>query len=207
MLLLDEPFGALDKKLRESMQVEVRLLQKELNITMIFVTHDQEEALTLADRIAVMRDGRIEQMGTPTEIYEYPRSRFVADFIGVSNFFRGRVEAKQEGRLLVVTEKRMKLWVSPPRDREIWVGETLQLALRPEKVKIDAHRPAREWNAYPSTIAHIIYLGAVTHYYVTTEPEDALIVYVQNTIRIVRTRPHRSPSAMPFMSPGGQRRC
>jgi energy-coupling factor transporter ATP-binding protein EcfA2 len=85
VLLLDEPFGALDKKLRKSMQVELRLLQKELNITTIFITHDQEEALTLADRIAVMRDGPIEQMGPPTEIYEYPRSRFAADFIGVSN--------------------------------------------------------------------------------------------------------------------------
>jgi spermidine/putrescine transport system ATP-binding protein len=132
--------------------VELRLLQA-LNITTIFVTHDQEEALALAD------------------------------FIGVSNFFQGRVEAKQEGRLLVVTENRMKLWVSPPRHRRIRVGETLQLALRPEKVKIEAHRPAREWNAYPPTIAHIIYLGAVTHYYVKTEPEDALIVYVQNQDR------------------------
>jgi spermidine/putrescine ABC transporter ATP-binding subunit len=183
VLLLDEPFGALDKKLRESMQVELRLLQKELNITTIFVTHDQEEAFTLADRIAVMRDGHIEQMGTPTEIYEYPRSRFVADFIGVSNFFEGRVEAQPEGRLLVATENQMKLWVSPPSDRKIRVGETLQLAVRPEKVKIDAHRPAGEWNAYPSTIANIIYLGAVTHYDVKTEPGEALIVYVQNQDR------------------------
>jgi len=85
VLLLDEPFGALDKKLRERMQVKVRLLQQQLGITTIFVTHDQEEALMLAERIAVMRDGHIEQIGTPTQVYESPRSRFVDDFIGVSN--------------------------------------------------------------------------------------------------------------------------
>jgi putative spermidine/putrescine transport system ATP-binding protein len=88
-LLLDEPFGALDKKLRENMQIEMRQLQQRLGITTLMVTHDQDEALTLSDRIAVMRAGRIEQFGTPTEIYERPVSRFVANFIGTSNFFRG----------------------------------------------------------------------------------------------------------------------
>ena len=112
VLLLDEPFGALDKKLRESMQVELRLLQRELKITMIFVTHDQEEALTLSDRIAVMRDGHVEQMGTPTEVYETPRSAFVADFIGISNFLRGCVEMVQDGHLLVVTDQGLTIRVA-----------------------------------------------------------------------------------------------
>src|SRR5262249_10273224 len=93
VLLLDQPLGALDKKLREQMQVELRLLQRTVGITTIFVTHDQEEALTLADRIAVMEHGEIVQSGTPSEIYERPRSRFVSDFIGISNFLEGRVVA------------------------------------------------------------------------------------------------------------------
>src|SRR5271156_4774080 len=92
LLLLDEPLGALDKSLRESMQVELRALQRRLGITTIMVTHDQEEALTLADQVAIMRNGQLEQLGSPTEVYQQPVSRFVAGFIGVSNFFRGRVE-------------------------------------------------------------------------------------------------------------------
>ena len=91
VLLLDEPLGALDKKLRESMQVELKALQRTLGVTTIFVTHDQEEALTLSDRVAVMNDGRIEQLDTPVEVYERPRTRFVSDFIGVSNFLEGEV--------------------------------------------------------------------------------------------------------------------
>ena len=97
MLLLDEPFGALDKKLRENMQIEMRQLQQRLGITTLMVTHDQDEALTLSDRIAVMRAGKIEQFGTPTEIYERPVSRFVASFIGTSNFFSGRVTGAADG--------------------------------------------------------------------------------------------------------------
>src|SRR5215467_5242561 len=91
VLLLDEPLGALDKMLREEMQVELRQLQRRLGITAVFVTHDQEEALTLSDRVAVMRDGRLEQVGAPREIYERPASEFVAGFLGASNFFDGRV--------------------------------------------------------------------------------------------------------------------
>ena len=98
MLLLDEPLGALDKSLRESMQVELRLLQRRLGITTVMVTHDQDEALTLADRIVVMRDGRLEQVGSPAEVYQYPATRFVAGFLGVSNFFQGTVEGRAGDR-------------------------------------------------------------------------------------------------------------
>src|SRR4029450_4380069 len=99
--LLDEPLAALDKKLREQMQVEIRALQREVGITTIFVTHDQEGALTLADRIAVMERGEIVQIGPPTEIYERPRSRFVSDFIGISNFLTGPIVARAPGVLNV----------------------------------------------------------------------------------------------------------
>jgi spermidine/putrescine ABC transporter ATP-binding subunit len=180
VLLLDEPFGALDKKLRESMQVELRLLQRELNITMIFVTHDQEEALTLSDRIAVMRDGRVAQVGTPAEIYESPRSAFVADFIGVSNFLRGRVEGRQDGQLLVVTEKGLIIRVNLPPERDVRGGDMLQLALRPEKVDMASVPMTAEANTCTGKIKHIVYLGTVTHYYVTSEHGDAFVVYWQN---------------------------
>jgi spermidine/putrescine ABC transporter ATP-binding subunit len=190
VLLLDEPFGALDKKLRESMQVELRLLQRELNITMIFVTHDQEEALTLSDRIAVMHNGHVEQIGTPTEIYERPYSRFVADFIGVSNFFRGRVEAIEAGQIVVITDNHLRLWVPPADGKKVRVGDTCQIALRPEKISLSRHRPAAEQHVTAAVIKHIVYLGTVTHYYVKTEEGEDLVVYVQNQ--------DNSPIHLPF---------
>ncbi|HEX9869393.1 MAG TPA: ABC transporter ATP-binding protein, partial [Candidatus Tectomicrobia bacterium] len=180
VLLLDEPFGALDKKLRENMQVELRLIQRELQITMIFVTHDQEEALTLSDRIAIMRDGHVEQVGTPTEVYESPRSAFVADFIGVSNFLQGRVEMVQDGHLLVVTDKGLKLRVTCAPGRQVRKGDRLQLALRPEKVDISSSPMAAEANTCTGTIRHIVYLGTVTHYYVTSETGEAFVIFRQN---------------------------
>jgi putative spermidine/putrescine transport system ATP-binding protein len=180
VLLLDEPFGALDKKLRERLQVELRLLQQQLNITTVFVTHDQEEALTLADRIAVMRGGRIEQIGTPSDIYEAPRSRFVADFIGVSNFFEAQVEGAGTGGLQVNTTRGISMWVTPPPGRNIRVGDTLQLALRPEKVLLATpDRQARQ-HAHTATIQHIVYLGTSTHYYLGTEAGEDIVAYVQN---------------------------
>lgn len=179
VLLLDEPFGALDKKLREGMQVELRLLQQELRITTIFVTHDQEEALTLADRIAVMQNGRIAQIGTPQEVYEYPRSRFVADFIGVSNFLKGRIETVTAEQILVHTERGMRIWVTLTPQQNVRVGQTVHLVLRPEKIKIGA-QGRKEPNIFTATITHIVYLGTVTHYYVKTVEGENLIVYTQN---------------------------
>src|SRR4029077_221303 len=101
LLLLDEPLGALDKSLRQSMQVELRALQRRLGITTVMVPHDQDEALTLADRIVIMRDGQIEQVGPPEEVYQRPLSRFTASFLGASNFFRGRVTRDESGALAV----------------------------------------------------------------------------------------------------------
>ena len=180
VLLLDEPFGALDKKLRESMQVELRLLQRQLNITMVFVTHDQEEALTLSDRIAVMRHGRVEQVGTPTEIYESPRTAFVADFIGVSNFLNGHVEAIRDGYPLVVTAKGLKVRVSPASGREVRQGDRLHLALRPEKVHMTSSPVTEGDNTCAGTIRHVVYLGTVTHYYVSSAEGEAFVIYQQN---------------------------
>ena len=137
VLLLDEPLGALDKNLREEMQVELRSLQQNLGIATVFVTHDQEEALTLSDTIAVMRDGRIEQCGSPSEVYERPVNRFVATFLGASNVLRGRIigtgsEARIETGGIIV----------PVGDASGHPGDEVELAIRPERISVARHGTA-----------------------------------------------------------------
>ena len=176
VLLLDEPLGALDKKLREQMQIEIRALQRALGITTIFVTHDQEEALTLADRIAVMENGEIVQIGTPTEIYERPRSRFVSDFIGVSNFLAGRV-VERRGETVSVEVGAFRLQATGGDG--LAPGDRVEVAVRPEKIHLSADPPAHP-NAVRGQIENVVYLGAVTFYYLRLEGELRLIVMEQN---------------------------
>jgi putative spermidine/putrescine transport system ATP-binding protein len=177
VLLLDEPFGALDKKLRENMQIEMRQLQRRLGITTLMVTHDQDEALTLSDRIAVMYAGRIEQLGTPTEIYERPVSRFVAGFIGTSNFFTGRVSGRVNGGYTVECADGVKLGFNgmPPAEPNVTV------ALRPEGIQLS---PASDTDIAPNkmrtTIEQIVYRGLSTHYYLRRPDNEPLIVVRQN---------------------------
>ena len=156
-LLLDEPLGALDLKLRQGMQVELKEMQRELGITFIFVTHDQEEALTLSDRIAVFNEGRIEQLGTPQEIYENPQSPFVADFVGTSNLFTAE-EAKR------------MLKLEGPR------------SLRPEKITL--HKPGTKTVAgtvsLPGKVSEVIYLGTSTRLLVDLDHGYRLNVLEQN---------------------------
>jgi len=177
VLLLDEPLGALDKKLREEMQVEIKQLQREVRITTIFVTHDQEEALTLSDRIAVMEGGEIIQVGTPTEIYERPRSRFVSDFIGVSNFLPGRVVAREEGVVTVETDGGMRLVAAA--GTEVAIGAPVELAVRPEKIRIGA-TPGAARNGFRGTVERVVYLGCVTYYHVRLNGKLPLMVMTQN---------------------------
>lgn len=132
VLLLDEPLGALDLKLRKQMQIELKRLQKKLGITFIYVTHDQEEALTMSDRIAVMHDGILEQLDSPTKIYEHPKTRFVAGFIGESNIFDGKVVAK-EGDVLTVETEAGGLQVVGP---DFAVGEKMHISIRPEYLEV-----------------------------------------------------------------------
>ncbi|MCI1208729.1 MAG: ABC transporter ATP-binding protein [Treponema sp.] len=131
VLLLDEPLGALDLKLRKQMQLELKRLQKKLNITFVYVTHDQEEALTMSDRIAVMHDGIIDQIGTPDEIYERPATKFVATFIGESNVFDGTVKNTERGVVTVGIE----VGDVKTKGKEFKTGEFVTLSVRPEKVK------------------------------------------------------------------------
>ena len=132
VLRLDEPLGALDLKLRKQMQIELKRLQKKLGITFIYVTHDQEEALTMSDRIAVMRDGRIEQLATPMEIYEHPITRFVAGFIGESNIFDGKV-VKNDGGLLTVETDAGNILVN---GEDFSAGEEMHVSIRSEYLEI-----------------------------------------------------------------------
>ena len=155
VLLLDEPLGALDLKLRKQMQIELKRLQKKLGITFVYVTHDQEEALTMSDRIAVMNAGVIEQLGTPMEIYDHPLTRFVAGFIGESNIFDGTVTAV-EGDLLRVDTPAGKLLT---RGSGFAVGEEMHVSIRPEYLE------AGERNAdgfdLPARIKDFTYMGTV----------------------------------------------
>ncbi len=152
LLLLDEPFGALDRKLREGLQLEVRRLQQRLGITTIFITHDQEEALILSDRIVVMDRGGIEQIGTPGDVYDRPTSRFVADFVGESTIFTGRVVSSTNGTSIVLLDGGLRLTASGEWERERQVG----VLFRPERL-----RPSdgSEANIFAGTVVERIFIG------------------------------------------------
>ena len=174
VLLLDEPLGALDKGLRESMQVELRQLQQRLGITTVIVTHDQEEALTLADRIVIMRNGKLEQVGTPEEIYARPLSRFVAGFIGASNFLRGRVVGR-DGDGTVVMVGGARLTVPGAAEGEV------TLAVRPEAVRLGngmAAEPAA--NSVAALVEQMIYRGGMTHVHLRLDDGEPLLALHQN---------------------------
>ncbi|WP_244808710.1 ABC transporter ATP-binding protein [Caballeronia zhejiangensis] len=154
ILLLDEPLGALDKSLREEMQWEIRRIQQSLAITTVAVTHDQHEAITMSDRIAVMRNGRIEQFGTPADIYERPRSRYIAEFMGSSNFLRGTVEHGADGgRLRLGRDTAVPLAPSAGTSP----GKSMDLVIRPERVRCTP--TAENPDAIPGAITGITYVG------------------------------------------------
>jgi putative spermidine/putrescine transport system ATP-binding protein len=184
VLLLDEPLGALDLKLREEMQIELKAIQQQVGITFIYVTHDQEEALTMSDRLAVFNNGRIEQLGTPAEVYERPATRFVAGFVGTSNLLRG--EAAQAV-----------------------LGRTGTFTIRPEKITLgEPDAPVGEdETAAPGRIHDVVYLGPDTRYIVELEAGARLVVTQQNlattstealatqgkAVRLVWKRQHELP--------------
>ncbi|MDD2484669.1 MAG: ABC transporter ATP-binding protein [Eubacteriales bacterium] len=154
VLLLDEPLGALDLKLRKQMQLELKRLQKKLNITFIYVTHDQEEAMTMSDRIAVINNGILEQIDTPKEIYKHPKTRFVADFIGESNILEGQVLDCQDGLCRIQLETGMVLLQSPNRKP----ADPVMICVRPEVMKYE--RSPVDGFSLPGTIKDIIFVGA-----------------------------------------------
>jgi putative spermidine/putrescine transport system ATP-binding protein len=157
VLLLDEPLGALDLKLRQQMQVELKNIQREVGITFIFVTHDQEEAITMSDRIAVFSEGKIEQVGSPSDIYERPATEFVAGFVGTSNLVSGEIAKRA-------------------------TGSAKTFSIRPEKIHLgfDGDTSAVGMAALDGTVREVVYLGLYTRYLVEIEGGVDLVVIEQN---------------------------
>jgi spermidine/putrescine transport system ATP-binding protein len=181
VILLDEPLGALDSKLRKEMQVELSNLHKDLGLTFIMVTHDQEEALSLSDRIAVMKGGKIEQIGTPTEIYERPRTMFVADFIGDTNLLRGHLESADTSTLQITTTKGLKIVVQPKYALDAAShSKEMVVCVRPEKIRLSLSPPESKVNCFEGRLQQVMYLGTHVHYIVELLSGDRLTVMLPN---------------------------
>ncbi|MEO0457732.1 MAG: ABC transporter ATP-binding protein [Cyanobacteria bacterium P01_A01_bin.114] len=207
VMLLDEPLGALDLKLRKQMQVELSNLHQRLGITFVMVTHDQEEALSLSDRIAVMRDGRIEQIGSPSEIYERPTTAFVADFIGDTNLISGLISGQMEpsdgGVLRVATQTGLQIVVSPdqphltqsrltgqgpeqgPGQRagqrpEQGPEQGIDISIRPEKINLSSQAVSIADNCFEGRVKHTMYLGTHVHCVIELTTGDCLTVLQPN---------------------------
>ncbi|ASJ74049.1 ABC transporter ATP-binding protein [Granulosicoccus antarcticus] len=164
LLLLDEPLGALDRKLRENTQFELMTLQEELDITFVVVTHDQEEAMTLSSRIGVMDKGRIEQVGSPNEIYEHPASRFVANFIGSVNLFDGNVIEDADDHVRISSDAAgCNLYIDHGVNN-VSEGSRVSVAVRPEKIRISRQKPDQEDNVAYGTIIEVAYMGSLSIY-------------------------------------------
>ena len=172
ILLLDEPLSNLDAKLRQEVRVEIRELQRKLGLTTVMVTHDQEEALTMADRLVVMSNGQVQQVGSQRDLYENPANTFVAGFVGRTNFLRGRVETPG----LFRSESGL-----PIRCREGAAANGRTLALRPERLSLSTAPVAGVDNCLPGTIEFASYLGGILEYYVRLTPQDRLMVQSPNT--------------------------
>jgi spermidine/putrescine transport system ATP-binding protein len=174
-LLLDEPLGALDVKLRKQMQLELKRIQSELGTTFVYVTHDQEEALTMSDRIGVMCNGVVEQIGDPREIYEHPKTSFVADFIGSLNALDFRVDEVADGLAVMRLENGGRLVVRVADGTQ--TGSRLRVAVRPERVRIEpANGRAPEGGSrVEGTIAELVYLGGLTHFHVDTGASGRMV--------------------------------
>jgi spermidine/putrescine transport system ATP-binding protein len=178
VLLLDEPLGALDLKLRKEMQIELKTLQREVSITFVYVTHDQEEALTMSDRIAVMHEGRVLQVGSPAEVYERPSNRFVADFIGESNFLSGTVREQREQLATVLVDGVLPVIVQT--DGALVQGQDVTVAVRPERIRLLARPVPEEPNSFPAKVDQVVYVGTDTRFRVRLSEEVSLAVREQN---------------------------
>ena len=189
VLLLDEPLGALDLKLRRQMQLELKRIQTEVGLTFVHVTHDQEEAMTMADTIAVMNAGKVEQLGAPVELYENPRTTFVANFLGQSNFFEGEI-AERSGDDTIVSVEGKRLVI--PTDRVHASGKKVHVGVRPEKLRIafaeDADVPENR-NVLEGVVSDASFIGVSTQYLIDLPWGQELSVFAQNTHRDDRLVP------------------
>ncbi len=190
LLLLDEPLGALDLKLRKQMQIELKRIQSEVGITFLYVTHDQEEAIVMSDRLAVMSGGRIEQVGPPNEVYDHPATEFVASFLGASNMMTGRLEGRAGGFATVSLDGGARLRVPDLRLGAAAGGEgpghdgraTLRIGVRPEKIMVlsPSETPGPEWNVLDGTVELSVYTGIGHQYAIRDGAGHEFSVYVQN---------------------------
>jgi spermidine/putrescine transport system ATP-binding protein len=179
-LLLDEPLGALDLKLRQAMQVELKRIQREVGITFVYVTHDQNEALTMSDRIAVMNDGVIEQLGPPRNIYEHPKTRFVAGFIGTSNLLTGTLSQVTDGIGVIEVSPEERILV-PAGGMGLTAGQDVELTVRPEKIELAAGPGAPGSCALRGSVTDLVYLGTSTSFSVHTTTGADVVVFKQNS--------------------------
>jgi spermidine/putrescine transport system ATP-binding protein len=181
LLLLDEPLGALDLKLRKQMQLELKRIQEEVGITFLYVTHDQEEAMTMSNRLAVMRNGRIEQIGVPEDIYEHPSTEFVAGFLGASNLLDGRVADRGPASATVVVDGGSRIHV--PAERLNGTSDVVKVGVRPEKIHLarDEGDVQAGWNAVPGVLRMASFVGVSYQFSVDGPAGRALTVYAQNS--------------------------
>jgi len=164
LLLLDEPLAALDKKLREETQFELMKIQDQTNVTFVVVTHDQEEAMTLSTRIAVMNEGVVQQMGTPTEVYEFPRTRYVADFLGSVNLFEGVVAGSSDAEGVVIESDQAGVALHQSSSEKLAAGAKVFVAIRPEKIEISRDEPGQTENRCRGRVEEIAYQGSLSIY-------------------------------------------
>jgi spermidine/putrescine transport system ATP-binding protein len=186
VLLLDEPLGALDLKLRKQMQLELMRIQREVGVTFVYVTHDQEEALVMSDRLAVMSQGRVEQVGYPEDIYERPATRFVAGFIGTSNIVEAAVTGRVGEFLQVEAAPGDRLLVPAPTDRSVSPGDRLSFTVRPEKLRVVAETEvvADNFCTVSGTVVDVVYQGVSTQLVIRTDTGTTLVVFRQNSERV-----------------------
>lgn len=181
VLLLDEPLGALDLKLRKEMQFELANLHRELGLTFVMVTHDQEEALSLSDRIAVMNQGLIEQIDSPEKIYQQPKTPFVADFIGDTNLFHGKIEGFYPTMLWVITEHGLKVKARQPESGNTLTSGMVVLSVRPETIHLSLAKPTDDRNCFEGRLRGVMYLGTHVHYQVELLSGDRVTVMRSNS--------------------------
>lgn len=179
ILLLDEPLSALDLKLRKQMQLELKELQRKLGITFVYVTHDQGEALALSDRIAVMNDGKILQIGTPSEIYDNPKNRFVADFIGTSNFFNATITNLEDQYIRLKTRTNPSYVLTSSLQRNMELDSSVTIAVRPERIDIRPEKDIDSPNCINGVIQDVSYLGTTLQYTIKTEFDNPVIINKQ----------------------------
>jgi spermidine/putrescine transport system ATP-binding protein len=189
VLLLDEPLAALDRKLRREMQMELQSLQREVGITFVLVTHDQEEALSMSDTISILRDGRIVQTGTPAELYDRPKDRYVADFVGESNFFSGPVSHTDTNEAKIRTETGIQLTAPHPEGgRQLKSGQHGTIAVRPEIIRIwpaNSNRPENVDFSVEGRITNRIYLGHQAEFRVVTDSLGEILARTPKTAEVV----------------------